>query len=689
MRKTNWHPATLGAAVTIMLAATLLTASRPFLTEGSVAAQDNALANGGFEGDYQPWKGVEVRRIAPSWNLWYLPGEPEGQRAPPHAEPVEGGGNARSGKAQGVYSDGDRNFDACLYQQIDGITPGYRLKLTAWAKVEAHDWLHELDKMQTRIGIDPAGGTDPRDINWYTHPAHWASYTNVEEWQQLHVEINATAPAATIYLCTHPSLARWIRVYWDDAEFTVSPEQSIYMPLVSHPPCWPERKTLGNPDLEEEYCGITGYQVHPGYPNITVAPWWTAYWNDDYNPDTSENRQPEYGPTDRSYRVRSGRVSQQVGISGGGAFEAGVYQVVYGFYPGDVVRFTMWGLGWNQHWSENDGNGFDERVSDHQEEGGLRFQIGIDPLGKTNYASQRIVWSEPFDPYDEWHKFEVVAAAQSYQVSVWLKAHPSAYWLRWNESFWDDGKLEVVQLPTVGFERSEYSVGEAAGPAAIIVTLDAPSVLETRVDYATSDGTATAPGDYTAVAGTLTFARGQTSAVFEVPIADNSAHEADRTVQLALSNPENAHLGGPNPVTLTILNDDLPAPAPACDASNRFCEDHDTWETAYGPLALNAPYSAYPEDAEDYYLLDLAVSTTLSVTLSDYAPTSDQGTLALYGPTTEQGLGNQVDAFTEAGQTFMALGPHTLQAGTYVVQVQTAEAAFTDTVTYTLTVLDQ
>ena len=31
------------------------------------------------------------------------------------------------------------------------------------------------------------------------------------------------------------------------------------------------------------------------------------------------------------------------------------------------------------------------------------------------------------------------------------------------------------------------------------------------VDYATSDGTATAPGDYTAATGTVTFAPGDTS----------------------------------------------------------------------------------------------------------------------------------------------------------------------------------
>jgi len=50
--------------------------------------------------------------------------------------------------------------------------------------------------------------------------------------------------------------------------------------------------------------------------------------------------------------------------------------------------------------------------------------------------------------------------------------------------------------PTVDFSNAVYSVDEGAGTATITVTLDAPSALLVTVDYATSDGTAVAPGDY-------------------------------------------------------------------------------------------------------------------------------------------------------------------------------------------------
>src|SRR5439155_1409589 len=62
--------------------------------------------------------------------------------------------------------------------------------------------------------------------------------------------------------------------------------------------------------------------------------------------------------------------------------------------------------------------------------------------------------------------------------------------------------------------------------------------------------------DYTATGGTLTFAPGQTSQTFAVPITDDTLAESDETVQLALSNPSGATLGMPSAATLTIQDND-------------------------------------------------------------------------------------------------------------------------------------
>jgi hypothetical protein len=117
-------------------------------------------------------------------------------------------------------------------------------------------------------------------------------------------------------------------------------------------------------------------------------------------------------------------------------------------------------------------------------------------------------------------------------------------------------------LPSVHFGTANYTVGEAGGSKTITVTLAGAHSLTVTVDYATSDGTATAGSDYVAASGTLTFVPGVTSQTFLVPITDDSLPENDETVTLTLSDPVNANLGLLNLATLTILDDD---PMPTVD----------------------------------------------------------------------------------------------------------------------------
>jgi len=552
--------AALSASIALLVTAIAIWAFPPAYVKGQASPAGTEFLNGAFEGEYQPWEGAETRRIAPSWSLWYVDSWPgENSIAPPHASDTQDSQHVRSGKAQGLHTDGPyQNFAACLYQQITDLTPGHVLSFSAWAKVEADQDLRTADNMQTWLGIDFNGSTDPRDINYYTHPNNWSTYTNYGEWQQLSVEWYTTSSTATLYLCAHPKYPLEFHVYWDDASFTATPGSLVYLPVLRRDPCQIERRTLGNPDMEESFCEIEGYQPYPGYENIFVAPWWTPFWNHDFDPSTGENRQPEFGPTDRSYRLYSGAVSQQIGISGGGAFEAGVYQIVQGTFPGEVMRFRMWGQGWNQYWPNV--NSVDERVSDYQEKDGLRFRIGIDPYGGEDYTSPNIVWSEMQDPYDAWHQFEVIATAQAYQVSVWLYAHPSQWQMRWNESFWDGGEFEILAKPGVQFDPETYTVVESAGAVTLTVSLDAPFVVPVEVDYATGDQGAQSPDDYASSSGTLTFAPGTTIQTVEVSIADDMLDEEAETLSVTLSNAKNAVIKGANPAVVTIEDDDEPTP---------------------------------------------------------------------------------------------------------------------------------
>src|SRR5262249_34267314 len=120
------------------------------------------------------------------------------------------------------------------------------------------------------------------------------------------------------------------------------------------------------------------------------------------------------------------------------------------------------------------------------------------------------------------------------------------------------------QPGTLQFSNATYAVNESGGTATITVTRTGGSDGSVTVHYATSDCTATAGSDYTAVSGTLTFAAGETSKTFTVPILDDTPAEANDTVNLTPSSPTGgATLGSQATATLTIQDDDVPAPAQA------------------------------------------------------------------------------------------------------------------------------
>jgi hypothetical protein len=73
----------------------------------------------------------------------------------------------------------------------------------------------------------------------------------------------------------------------------------------------------------------------------------------------------------------------------------------------------------------------------------------------------------------------------------------------------------------------------------------------------TSNGTASAPGDYTALSTTVTIPAGDTTKTVDVGVKGDTLDEPDETFQLTLSAPVNATLGDGS-ATGTILDDDDP-----------------------------------------------------------------------------------------------------------------------------------
>jgi len=116
-----------------------------------------------------------------------------------------------------------------------------------------------------------------------------------------------------------------------------------------------------------------------------------------------------------------------------------------------------------------------------------------------------------------------------------------------------------------------------------------------------------------------------------------------------------------------------------------YYEENDDWLDAYGPLVSGRTYLAYPDDTEDYYYFVLSASATVNVSVTDFAPTSSNGTVMLYGPAVGSERGNLIEYYGPPGQSSMSLGPHSLGPGKYYVRVNTAKD-YSTTQLYHLTV---
>ncbi|TAK89420.1 MAG: retention module-containing protein, partial [Burkholderiaceae bacterium] len=87
---------------------------------------------------------------------------------------------------------------------------------------------------------------------------------------------------------------------------------------------------------------------------------------------------------------------------------------------------------------------------------------------------------------------------------------------------------------------NDVTVNEAAGTATFTVSLSAASGQTVNVNFATSNGTATAGADYTATSGTLTFAPGVTTQTVTVSILNDTLYEVSENFNVNLSSPVNA-----------------------------------------------------------------------------------------------------------------------------------------------------
>ena len=103
------------------------------------------------------------------------------------------------------------------------------------------------------------------------------------------------------------------------------------------------------------------------------------------------------------------------------------------------------------------------------------------------------------------------------------------------------GGLSVTVRGPVTLSVADAEVDEAEDASLdFTVTLSRRRGAAVTVDYATSDGTATAGLDYTATSGTLSFAAGETGKTVSVPVLDDAHDEGSETMTFTLSNASGA-----------------------------------------------------------------------------------------------------------------------------------------------------
>ncbi|MBN2007432.1 MAG: S8 family serine peptidase [Anaerolineae bacterium] len=130
----------------------------------------------------------------------------------------------------------------------------------------------------------------------------------------------------------------------------------------------------------------------------------------------------------------------------------------------------------------------------------------------------------------------------------------------WDQNYLDHGMLQhwcLIAIPrqaTIAFANERYTATRGDISTTITVTLNAPAVVTTTVDYSTQDGTAIAGTHYLSSSGTLTFTPGVITRTFDVTLLDVAPHTGSKVLYLRLDNAGGAIPVSPEIATLNIAD---------------------------------------------------------------------------------------------------------------------------------------
>lgn len=195
-----------------------------FAQVGVSAQTDNLLTNPGFE---QPFVSVAGGTVAQGWQPWHLP-PPAGaasyvNRQPEYSQTSPNTARILSGNDAQTILSFFATHDGGVYQRVTGVPAGSLLRFSvnayAWSTVfDEVDLSEEDGDLIVRVGIDPAGGTDPTSAS-----VVWSSA--VEQYDAYHlysVDASSSGSAVTVFVRTTIGVPiKHNHIYLDDAALVI------------------------------------------------------------------------------------------------------------------------------------------------------------------------------------------------------------------------------------------------------------------------------------------------------------------------------------------------------------------------------------------------------------------------------------------------------------------------------------
>ena len=221
-------------------------------------------------------------------------------------------------------------------------------------------------------------------------------------------------------------------------------------------------------------------------------------------------------------------------------------------------------------------------------------------------------------------------------------------------------------IPTnVQFASATTSVSEGTPTLTVTVNRTGDVSATTNVDFATSDGTATAGSDYTATSGTLTFAPGQLSKTFTVPIINDNVFEGNETFNVTLSNATSGVIVGPPSSMVITIQDNESTPSVQISSNLRVSEGNSGTKIFNIPVTLSS--ASTQTVSVSYATADS--SHVSAIAGNDYV--SNSGTLTFPPGTTSAQINVTVngDTTVEPDETFLIKLSNPVNVSLFTTQV--------------------